>query len=366
MAAATTISLWLAEASGDGSATAAAAAAPASQNSGGVWNGFVHLIETTISAISDALSAIGLPYSYGFAIIAFTILVKAITFPLNLKQMRSTLSMQALAPKLRELQARYRDNPQVMNMETARLYQEAKLNPLAGCLPVLVQLPVWIALYRALLNLAQENRLTSGFFFLPSLQGPVQQGGSLSAWLFPFKDGAPPVGWHDAIAYLVLPCLLVVTQIVSQRLLQPPQQDAQTKQANVILRFLPFMVGWFSLNVPSGLSLYWVTNNVVSTLQTIGIKRYLAKQQPELLGATGGGDAGNAAAGGNGRMADGAADGAATREPPVGFGALVSANKDGKGGGAAVTESRGSSSSSEEDGAEAKKGKRRPSKKKKR
>jgi len=278
-------SLLLVDAADGSTSAAAAATAAAGAQKAGLWNGFVHLIETIITGTGDTLAALGVPGSYGFAIIFLTIIVKAITFPLNYKQMKSTMAMQALAPKVRELQARYRDNPQLLNLETARLYQEAKVNPLTGCLPVFVQLPVWIALYRALMNLAADNRLDQGFFWLPSLEGPVRQGQGLSSWLFPFQNGAPPIGWHDAIAYLVLPCLLVVSQSISQKILQPPVQDPQQQQANAILRFLPFMVGWFSLNVPSGLGLYWVTNNIVSTIQTIGIKRYLASKQPERVGA---------------------------------------------------------------------------------
>jgi YidC/Oxa1 family membrane protein insertase len=302
-------SLLIADAA-DGSSAAAAAssAAAAASQKDGLWNGFVHLVEAIITGVGDTLSSVGVPGAYGFAIILLTIIVKTITFPLNFKQMKSTMAMQALAPKVRALQARYRDNPQLLNIETARLYQEAKVNPLTGCLPVFIQLPVWIALYRALLNLAADNRLDQGFFWLPSLEGPVRQGQGLSAWLYPFQNGAPPIGWHDAIAYLVLPCLLVVSQMISQKLLQPPVQDPQQQQANAILRFLPFMVGWFSLNVPSGLGLYWVTNNIVSTLQTIGIKRYLASSQPELV-ATGNGDAaGSSASGLSGSSADGRPD----------------------------------------------------------
>ncbi|KAF6002037.1 Flags: Precursor [Cyanidiococcus yangmingshanensis] len=288
-------SLLLVDAAGDGSSAAAVATSAAAAQKDGLWNGFVHLIEAVITGVGDSLASLGVPGAYGFAIILLTVIVKTITFPLNYKQMKSTMAMQALAPKVRALQARYRDNPQLLNVETARLYQEAKVNPLTGCLPVFIQLPVWIALYRALLNLAADNRLDQGFFWLPSLEGPVRQGQGLSTWLFPFQNGAPPIGWHDAIAYLLLPCMLVISQMISQKLLQPPVQDPQQQQANAILRFLPFMVGWFSLNVPSGLGLYWVTNNIVSTLQTIAIKRYLASNQPQLT-ATGNGDVGGSGA----------------------------------------------------------------------
>ena len=96
-------------------------------------------------------------------------------------------------------------------------------------------------------------------------------------WLFPLVDGAPPIGWHDAAAYLVLPVLLVVSQFVSQKIMQPNQsQDPSQASANAILKFLPFMVGWFSLNVPSGLTLYWIVNNVLTTAQTVYLRSAVA------------------------------------------------------------------------------------------
>lgn len=340
-------------------ADAAAAAASSTGEKASLWNGFVSLIESMMTGIHDGLSAVGVPYSYGFAIIIFTVLVKSVTFPLNFKQMKSTMSMQALAPKVKELQARYRDNPQVLNKETARLYQTAKVNPLTGCLPVLVQLPVWIALYRALLNLAAQEKLIDGFFWIPSLQGPVRQGQGLSTWLFPFKDGAPPAGWHDAIAYLVLPVLLVASQFVSQRLLQPATQDPQQKQANVVLKFLPFMIGWFSLNVPSGLGLYWVTNNLVSTVQTVAIRRYLAARDPELAavdGGGGGGGGGSSSTSSNGAMRAGQGD---VLNAAEGFGS------DGGGGGGEGSDGAGDGDGGGS-GSGGKRGKRKASKKKKR
>jgi YidC/Oxa1 family membrane protein insertase len=84
-------------------------------------------------------------------------------------------------------------------------------------------------------------------------------------------DGHPPIGWHDAISYLILPILLVISQSVSQRIMQPQQQttDPAQQQTQAILKFLPLMIGWFSLNVPSGLTLYWITNNFLTTAQSV-------------------------------------------------------------------------------------------------
>jgi YidC/Oxa1 family membrane protein insertase len=161
------------------------------------------------------------------------------------------------------------------------LYQQAGVNPLAGCLPTLATLPVFIGLYRALTNAASDGLLTEGFFWIPSLGGPSSMADNTSGrglgWLFPLVDGAPPIGWHDAASYLVLPVLLVVSQFASQKIMQPNQStDPSQASANAILKFLPFMVGWFSLNVPSGLTLYWIVNNILTTAQTVYLRGAVA------------------------------------------------------------------------------------------
>eukprot|EP00879_Flechtneria_rotunda_P018058 GHRR01018927.1.p1 GENE.GHRR01018927.1~~GHRR01018927.1.p1 ORF type:complete len:316 (+),score=118.02 GHRR01018927.1:698-1645(+) len=191
--------------------------------------------------------------------------------------MESTMAMQAVAPRVKELQAKYANDPENLQLETARLYKSAGINPLAGCLPTLATIPVFIGLYRALTKAADEGLLTSGFFWIPSLGGPtsmaMRQAGSGLSWLFPFKDGQPPIGWHDAIAYLILPALLVVSQFASQKIVSPKTDDPQQKQTQAILGFIPFMIGWFSLNVPSGLTLYWFVNNIISTALQLYMKQ---------------------------------------------------------------------------------------------
>lgn len=249
----------------------------------GVWGKFVGLVESCIVLLHDTLEQKNVPGAYGVSIIAFTVIVKALTFPLNKQQMESTMKMQALTPRLKKIQAEYKDNPAVMNQMTAQLYKDEQINPLAGCLPVFAQFPVWIALYRSVLNLAADDLLNESFLWLPSLQGPVAKSGQgLNTWLFPLIDGAPPIGWHDAACYLVLPVILVATQFYSQRLLQPPSQDPQQQQATAFLKFMPLLIGWFSLNVPSGLGIYWVTNNLLSTAQTLYIRRSMPSA-PEVI-----------------------------------------------------------------------------------
>ncbi|KAL5228047.1 hypothetical protein ABZP36_016312 [Zizania latifolia] len=262
-------------ASGGGDAEQAAAAV---QKSGG-WFGFIsEALEVVLKVLKDGLSAVHVPYAYGFAIILLTVIVKAATLPLTKQQVESTLAMQNLQPQLKAIQQRYAGNQERIQLETARLYKQAGVNPLAGCFPTLATIPVFIGLYQALSNVANEGLLTEGFFWIPSLGGPTtiaaRQSGAGISWLFPFVDGHPPLGWNDTIAYLVLPVLLVASQYVSMEIMKPPQtDDPSQKNTLLVLKFLPFMIGWFSLSVPSGLSIYWFTNNILSTAQQVWLRK---------------------------------------------------------------------------------------------
>ncbi|KAL6774126.1 ALB3B [Auxenochlorella protothecoides x Auxenochlorella symbiontica] len=255
-------------------AEAPGAAAAAAKNTG-FFGFFSGGFEAFLKMLDGNLSAAHVPYSYGFSIILLTLLVKVVTWPLAKKQAESTFGIQAIQPRLKELQAQLKDKPAELQAQTAALYQSAGVNPLAGCLPALVTIPIFIGLYRALSNVADEGLLGEGFFWIPSLAGPTTNQGGLG-WL-KLAGGAPPLGWHDTIAYLVLPVLLVVSQYISQKVLQPPSADpSQAAQSNAILKFLPLMIGWFSLNVPSGLGLYWLTNNLVTTGQQLYFRRQFA------------------------------------------------------------------------------------------
>lgn len=248
------------------------------QKSGG-WFGFIsEAMEFVLKVLKDGLSALHVPYAYGFAIILLTVIVKIATLPLTKKQVESTLAMQNLQPKIKAIQQRYAGNQERIQLETSRLYRQAGVNPLAGCFPTLATIPVWIGLYQALSNVANEGLLTEGFFWIPSLGGPTtiaaRQSGSGISWLIPFVDGHPPLGWPDTAAYLVLPVLLVISQYVSMEIMKPPQtDDPAQKNTLLVFKFLPLMIGYFSLSVPSGLSIYWFTNNVLSTAQQVWLRK---------------------------------------------------------------------------------------------
>ncbi|KAK9090247.1 hypothetical protein Sjap_023424 [Stephania japonica] len=267
-------------------AVASSAGSVGGEKQSGDWlSGVANLMESVLKVLKDGLSALHVPYSYGFAIILLTVLVKAVTFPLTKKQVESAMAMRSLQPQVKAVQQRYAGDQERIQRETARLYKLAGVNPLAGCLPTLATIPVWIGLYRALSNVANEGLLTEGFFWIPSLAGPTtiasKQNGSGFSWLFPFVDGQPPLGWSDTLAYLVLPVLLVASQYVSVQIMQSSQvNDPNMKNSQAITKFLPLMIGYFALSVPSGLSLYWLTNNILSTTQQVWFQKLGGAKDP--------------------------------------------------------------------------------------
>ncbi|GAB4438005.1 MAG: hypothetical protein Kow0031_19860 [Anaerolineae bacterium] len=247
----------------------------------GMWGAFVNFIAKSLVFFDQTLQSFGLPYAFGFAIILFTVVVRLLTFPLNMQQIKSSKAMQELQPQLKALQEKHKGDREKLAQEQMALYREAGVNPLGGCLPMLVQMPIWFALYRALIQLSSEGLLNEGFFWIPSLAGPVSDWGGGIDWLWPFP---PSVGWPDAIAYLIMPVLLVVSQMYTQKLMTPPSTDPQQAQMQSIMKFMPLMFGYFALIVPSGLTLYWFTSNMLGVAQHYFTKTQL-DNQPAKAGA---------------------------------------------------------------------------------
>jgi len=256
----------------------------AKSNSG--WFGF--LTEPTMAflqLIHSTFVSVGLDSNaWGISIIFLTLTIKLLTFPLTKSQLESTQKMQALQPTLKEVQAKYQSNPEVMNQKIAELYKTNDVNPLAGCIPSIVQIPVFIGLYRAVLDLANQNELDESFLWLPSLEGPTYGADPSkgSAWLFDnWANGAPSLGWGETVGFLVLPVILVLSQFLSMEIMSTKEQKESQPS---FLKALPLLIGWFSLNVPSALTVYWVTNNFVTTASSVIIRNSL-KMEPATVGA---------------------------------------------------------------------------------
>lgn len=244
------------------------------------FDSFQEFIQHSVVLLHDFFENAGVKNAYGPSIILFTLFVRVVLFPLTYQQLASTQRTQALTPKVQEIKEKYPDDKDMQNQLTALLYQETKVNPLAGCLPALVQIPVFLSLYRSFTNLAAEQKLGEPFLWLPNLEGPVfgtRSGDWLTSSTAWAAANGPPLGWHDTLCYLTIPLLLVIAQTVSLKILTPPSEDPAVQKTQQILKYLPWMLGYFSISVPAGLGVYWITNNVLSTVSTVGIKEYFKR-----------------------------------------------------------------------------------------
>ena len=198
-------------------------------------------------------------HNYGLAIILLTLTIKALTWKLQSVANQSGKRMQALAPKIKELQAKYKEQPEKLNSETFGLYKEYGVNPLGGCLPALIQMPIFFSLYYMLQN-AGELRGQS-FLWIHDL--------TQSDTIFSFMLGS----WHLALN----PLPLMVTGLTMVMMRMTPQMG-DPQQAK-IAQFMPLVFLVFLYNFAAALSLYYVVNNSVSIIQ---IYRNLRKPLPDL------------------------------------------------------------------------------------
>jgi YidC/Oxa1 family membrane protein insertase len=232
-----------------------------------MWNALVVTPLTQgLIFLNDLIQGIGAPYSWGFAIILFTLIVKIATLPLSLQQIRSMRATQELQPKLQELQKKHAKDKEKLAQAQMELYREHGVNPLGGCLPMLIQFPILIGLYQALYKLASTGEIVGQrFLWIPDLAFPTREVGL--KWVWP---PAPEfIGWAAAALYLILPVLTVATQIVMQKMTTSPTASKDPQQAAMqqTMLLMPFMFGFITLQVPAGLTLYWVTSNIFSMIQ---------------------------------------------------------------------------------------------------
>lgn len=209
--------------------------------------------------------------NYGVAIILLTILVKVLLFPLTKKGSEGTIRMQSLSPKIKEIQEKYRDNPNKMNVEMAALYKKEGYNPLSGCLPLLLQIPIFFAMY----NLFNNHFELRGAMFIPGWIPDLSIPESV--WNFaPFR--LPLLGWSDL---RVLPFLYLGSQLLYGKVTQTPDQQGNA-QMKIMLYLMPVMFFFMLYDVPAGLLLYWIMSNLLTMVQQVIINKYLAKKRAHL------------------------------------------------------------------------------------
>ena len=200
--------------------------------------------------------------NYGVAIILLTIFIKIVLFPITHKSYESTSKMQAVGPKVNELKEKYKDNPTKMNAEMAALYKKEGVNPMGGCLPILLQMPIFIALY-GLLNKHFDLR---GAVFIEGWINDL----SAPETIFTLPFTIPFLGWSEIH---LLPFLFVGTQLLSSKFMTPAG-TASNSQMKMMTYMMPIMFFFILYDMPSGLLLYWTITNVLTTAQQAWINRH--------------------------------------------------------------------------------------------
>jgi YidC/Oxa1 family membrane protein insertase len=230
----------------------------------GLWQSLVVWpLAKTLIWLNGILEGARIPYSWGFTIILFTFLIKVVTFPLTYTQLKGMQAQRAIQPRMQEIQKKYANDKNRLAQEQMKIYNEAGVNPLSGCLPLLIQMPILFGLYAALVAIG-PNLEGARFFWIPDLAFPTRTQGM--SWITEaFSAGE----FAFLAAYLVLPILLMISQFAMQKWMTPTpvSNDAQGKTTQQITLVMTFMFGFFTLQVPAGLTLYWVTSNLLQMAQ---------------------------------------------------------------------------------------------------
>lgn len=190
--------------------------------------------------------------NYGISIILFTILFKIILLPLNIKQTHSMRDMAAVQPELEALKKKYKNNQEKLNQETMKLYKAYNIKPMAGCLPLLLQLPIIYGLFGAL-----REPMSYVFSWEPAVTNAIEQ---TFLWLPNLKDADP---------YYILPILCAVFTFLMQWVTMKYQNNTQTETMNKVMLFgMPILIGFVAIKMPAGVALYWVVQNIFTLIQT--------------------------------------------------------------------------------------------------
>ena len=231
---------------------------PITAESEGIWNSyFVYPLSWLIVKFAELIQSPA--WNYGVSIILVTILIRIILLPLMIKQMKSTKAMQEIQPQIQALKEKYsskdQKTQQKLNQETMLLFQKNNINPMAGCLPILIQMPILIAFYHAIMRTSEISQHTFLCFDL---------------------------GARDP--YFILTVLAALGTFVQQKIVMRGQPD--NPQMKIMLYVMPIMILVFAVSLPSALSLYWVVGNIFSIVQSIFIHPSV---KPEVVPTSSGG-----------------------------------------------------------------------------
>ena len=227
--------------------------------------------------------------SWALAIVLLTVCIRLLMYPLFVKQIRTQRAMQALQPKIKELQAKHKGDKETLNVEMMKLYKEHNANPFAGCLPVLLQMPVFIALYQVLHQLAPKLKgdeyvypakfglsqdTVESFMSAKIFGAPIGAGFQSPTKLMEFL-GASPAS-VKVVAIVLIVAMAATTFVTSKQMMGRNQNNdaSQATQQKILLYVMPAMLGIFGFQVAIGVLVYWTTTNLFSMAQqTVVMKR---------------------------------------------------------------------------------------------
>ncbi|MGP4107802.1 YidC family membrane integrase SpoIIIJ [Virgibacillus sp. L01] len=221
---------------------------PIDENTEGFWaEWFVYPMSWLITYFAELFNG-----NYGLSIVIVTIIVRLVLLPLNVKQLKSSKAMQDIQPELKEIQKKYSSKDaktqQQLQQETMALFQKHGVNPLAGCLPIFVQMPILIAIYHAIMR--TEAIQTHTFLW--------------------FQLG-------QADPFFILPIVAGGATFLQQKLMMAGSPASQNPQMMVMLYVMPIMITVFAMFFPSALALYWVVGNIFMVAQTLFIRKPMMK-----------------------------------------------------------------------------------------
>ena len=238
--------------------------------------------------------------NYGVAIILLTLTVRLFMFPIGRKQAMAAKKMQDLQPLLKEIQEKYKDDKEQQTRETWALYKRYKVNPLGGCLPALIQLPIFVGLWQALNNSVHLRH--ASFLYIENLAAPDM--------LFHMPFELPLVGHY----FNLLPFLVVALMLVQTKLFSPPATTPEMEQQQKMMKYMMVFMAFMFYKVPSGLGIYFIT----SSLWQISERLLLPKAKSPALTAGDGGPGGGGPGGGGGGGKKGGGNGNGTPAKPPG------------------------------------------------
>ena len=216
-----------------------------------------NLIIQVIQTLYHFLGSIGFP-NYGLAIVLMTVIIKIILYPLTKKQIESTRAMMSIQPKMKEIQEKYKNDKVRLNQELTKLYKEQGVNPMAGCLPLLIQMPILFGIYYGIRDFQYEG--PANFLWMENIALPDPM--------------------------YILPVLSAVTTFIQAKQTMPKKSSGDKQdgvmgmmQGQMMTYFMPLFIGYISLSFPAGLVLYWIVMNIMQIAQQAYINSQMEKSK---------------------------------------------------------------------------------------